>query len=835
MSNRICYSFNSMQGLSSREAAEQLKLFGPNQIVEEHRLPVLISFLARFSNPLIIILLLAATVSAFLGDVLSFAMITTIVLISALLDFVTTYRSQQAAQDLKERVLVAATVIRDGKKISIPLTKIVPDDIVELSAGNIVPADGEVVEAKDLFVNEGTLTGESFPQAKTAKTQVFMGSSITSGSGLVRITKTGTETKFSHIAEAIANKMPPTEFDREISQFSRLIIIVTSILVVAIFGFNSLLGRDVFESLLFSLALAVGLTPSLLPLIITLNLTKGSLKMAHHGVIVKRLSSIQNFGSMDVLCTDKTGTLTEDKIKLVKYVDGWGKTSDEVLQLAYVASVYSSSYESPLDKAVKQFKHLSIADYKREDEVPFTFERKRESVAVTHKSDNVFITKGAPESIFTICTRAHDGTLLDGKALAQIKKEYEQLSQDGFRVLAVATKKITKTHDLEAEDESNMTFQGFIAFLDPPKESVIQTLQRIEDFGVEVKIISGDNALVNQRIAEEIKLKSKGLLIGDEIDKLDDETLATKVEQTTIFARVTPEQKLRIIKMLQKNGHVVGYLGDGINDAPSLQAADIGVSVNNAVDVAKDTADMILLHKSLDELIEGVAEGRKTFANTLKYLMMALSSNFGNMFSMAGASLFLPFLPMLAPQILLNNLLYDFSQITLPTDKVDDEAIKQPHRLSIKGIRKFMLVFGPLSSLFDFITFGVLLSIMHADAARFQAGWFIESMLTQTLVVYIIRTRRIPFLQSTPSKSLITSTLSAIVVAFLFVTTPLAIFFSFGNISPVEIALIGGIVAVYLAVAQAIKIAFYKKVSLWRAAVQPRTPAERQMLQHSKS
>lgn len=814
----------NITGLTPHEATARLLQYGPNQIVEEHHLPILLNFLARFNNPLIIILQLAAVVSAFLGDILTFTMITTIVLVSALLDFITTYRSQQAAQDLKNRVRVAATVIRGGHQMQVPLTSLVPGDIVALHPGNVVPADGKVTQGKDLYVNEGVLTGESFPQAKTTGGEVYMGSSVTSGEAFIELTQTGKQTKFSHIAAQLAGKEPVTEFDREIHSFSHLIIIVTGILVLAIFAFNSIFRHNLFDSLLFSLALAVGLTPSLLPLIITLNLTKGSLKMAKHGVIVKKLAAIQNFGSMDVLCTDKTGTLTEDKIALVKYVDGSGNISDEVLLFAYLASVYSSAYESPLDRAVKDFKHLSTVGYTKEDVVPFTFERKRESVVVGHEHGNILISKGAPETVFEICDKAADGRPMDAALHAQIHREYDKLSNDGFRVLAIATKPLTKSSGVEAEDEVGMSFHGFIAFLDPAKKSVTKTLQRMEDYGIEIKIISGDNALVNQRIATQINLASKGLLTGAEIDKLSDAELANRVEHVTIFARVAPEQKMRIIRTLQTNGHVVGYMGDGINDAPSLRQSDTGISVNNAVDVAKDTADMILIRKSLDELIEGVVEGRRTFANTLKYLMMALSSNFGNMFSMAGASLILPFLPMLAPQILLNNLLYDFSQIALPTDHVDDSAIKLPHRLSIRGIRKFMLVFGPLSSLFDFATFGVLIFVFHLGAAGFQAGWFLESMLTQTLVVYIIRTKRLPFLESNPSLSLVGSTLIAIGAAFAFVLTPLAAFFDFGSVPLASFAWIAIIVFVYLLAAQLAKVAFYKRVSLWRAAVRPRTP-----------
>ncbi len=803
----------TIKGLSEQEAAQRLAKYGPNRFADQKRLPGMVAFLARFKNPLVITLLLAATLSAFLGDVVSFFIILAIITLSVVLDFVNTYRSEKAAEALKNRVKVLADVIRDGKELSVPLAHLVPGDIVRLSAGRLIPADGKVYQSKDLYVNESALNGESFPQIKPADAPLYMGSSVTSGSAYMELVTTGKDTKFAHIAQAIGQETE-TEFDREIKQFSLLILRITFVLVVSIFAFNAFFKHDLLGSLLFSLALAVGLTPELLPLIITLNLTKGSLAMARHGVIVKQLSAIQNFGSMDVLCTDKTGTLTEDRITLVQYVDGLGHSSEDVLHYSYLVSAYTSGFESPLDRAVKEFRHLSTKGYAKLDEIPFTFERKRESVIVRHDHQPLLITEGAPEEVMPLCTSTAAGHQFATATKKQIHKEYELLSSQGYRVLAVATRTGVKPSGNEADQERDLVFQGFIAFLDPAKKSVSSTIEKIRAYGVEIKIISGDNDLVNRRIASEINLPTKGLMLGTEIDRLNDAELAEKVEQTTIFARVSPEQKLRIIHVLQHNGHVVGYMGDGINDAPALKAADTGISVNNAVDVAKGTADLILLHKSLDELIEGVIEGRRTFANTLKYLMMALSSNFGNMFSMAAASIFLPFLPMLATQILFNNLIYDTSQFALPQDNVDEEYVNQPHRLSISGIKKFMWVFGPLSSLFDFATFGALLFMFHLGERGFQAGWFLESILTQIFVVYIIRTRKLPFIQSRPSWTLVVSTLTMATLACVAVLSPFRGIFRFGALPPASLVFIAVIVIVYLAAAQIAKAAFYRRVSL---------------------
>lgn len=800
------------QGLSLGEVKKRQLSYGPNSLQDEMKNSAARALLARFKNPLVIILLLAASLSLFFGDKGSFVIIVVIVLLSVGLDFFNTFRSQKAAEELKEKVRVKVQVIRGGQTHHIAASELVPGDVVVLAAGKIVPADGVVLESKDLFANEAALTGESFPQDKPEKAEVYMGSGIMSGQGMMQVTATAKNTKFAHIAAALQSNKRLTEFQREIKDFSFLIIKVTSFLVLFVFIVNILFARGVLESLLFSLALAVGLTPELLPLIITLNLTKGSLKMAKEGVIVKQLSAVQNFGSMDVLCTDKTGTLTEDNIALVRYVDGKNESSDDVLRLGYLASVFSTSFENPLDTAIEAHEGVDSSVYQKIDEIPFDFERKREAVVVHHVHDKrrYLIVKGAPEELFKISsTYKHESAHLTPNLRKEIEATYDALSKDGFRVLAIASKEIEPEKRYEPRDEKDLSFQGFLAFLDPAKASVTETLNKMLEMGITTKIITGDNAYVTLKIAHDINLKIDGVLTGVEIEEMSRRELALAVEKTTIFARVNPEQKMQILQAIQSNGHVVGFMGDGINDAPSLRAADVSISVNNATDVAKDAADFILLRKSLFELANGIVEGRKTFANTMKYLRMSLSSNFGNMFSMAGASLFLPFLPMLAPQILLNNLLYDMSQFAIPLDNVDETEVTRPHTLSIKMIKRFMWSYGLLSSIFDFTTFGVLLLLFHVTEGTFQSGWFIESMMTQVFVVYIIRTRRVPFVESRPSLVLVFSTIAVVVGAFIAVLSPLRHLLSFGMLTFMQIIALASIVFVYLVLAQLIKKKFY--------------------------
>jgi Mg2+-importing ATPase len=800
------------QGLSTSQANAQLNKYGLNEIVKVKKISVFFDFLSRFKNPLLIILIISATISGVLGDPITAGIIIFIVLVSVVIDFINTFRSQKAAEDLKKRVMITTTVLRDGVECEIELSHIVPDDVIVLNPGDIIPADGQVEEAKDLFVNESQLTGESYPVEKEDGAFVYMGSSVNTGKAFMTVKETGKNTKFSHIAETLIKKEEPTEFDRGIKEFSALIMKLTFVLVLFVFFVNTLLKHNIFESFLFSIALAVGLTPELLPMIIAINLSKGSLAMARHGVIVKKLSAIQNFGNMDILCTDKTGTLTEDKIKLVKYVDAEGENSDAVFVAAYVNSLLSGSFKSPLDSAIKDFKSIDINIYKKIDEIPFDFVRRRDSIVVEKDGEHMMIVKGAPEQVVEICSLYKEKPITNDLRTS-ILKEYENLSQDGFRVLGVAQKIISATKNTYSkDDEKEMDFLGFIAFLDPPKESVTKTLKILEKYGIEIKILTGDNDLVTEKIAREISLPVKGILLGTDINDLTDHELAIKAEQATIFARVSPEQKEKIINVLKSLHHVVGFLGDGINDAPSLKAADVGISVNNAVDVAKDAADLILLEKSLQNLIDGVAEGRRTFANTLKYLMMSLSSNFGNMFSMAGASLLLPFLPMTAPQILLNNLLYDSSQIAIPTDNVDESYMIKPRKFKIRFIKLFMVIFGPISSVFDFLTFFILLIIFHFGESAFQTGWFLESIATQTFVVYIIRTKRIPFLESRPSKMLVASTVFAVGIACAIIYLPINKLLGFTSLKLLPIFSIAIITLIYLIIIEFAKHWFYKKI-----------------------
>ena len=800
---------NNNLGLSSAEAAARLRQYGYNEIAESKRLSGILAFLLRFRNPLVLILVFAATISAVTGDPVSALIIISIVLLSVILDFFNTYKSEKAAEELKEKVMVTAEVLRDGKVTPLPLRMIVPGDVVELEAGDLIPADGRIILEKDLFLNESSLTGESFPAEKQAGQPVYLGTNAVTGTGRMLVEATGKKTKFSKIAESLEASERPTDFDRSIKDFSYLIMKITFVLVIFIFLVNAVLKGSGFilESFLFAAALAVGLTPELLPMIITLNLSKGSLAMSKHGVIVKKLSAIQNFGAMDVLCTDKTGTLTEDKIALVKYVDAEGNADENIFKYAYISSSFRSGFKNPLDRAVKDFKKFDIGGYQKIDEIPFDYRRKRDSIIVKTNNGHELISKGAPEEMFEI------GVDLTAKLRGKLESEYQKLSQDGFRVLAVARKSLPEKKSYNKEDEKDLIILGFIAFLDPPKKSVTETLRTLENYGIAIKIITGDNEIITQKIAQEINLPVLGVLTGAEIEKLTDRQLAIDAEKTTIFARVAPEQKKRIILALQKNKHVVGFMGDGINDAPSLKAADVGISVNNAVDVAKESADIILLRKNLKELVDGVIQGRKTFANTLKYLMMGLSSNFGNMFSMAAASMFFPFLPMLPAQILLNNLLYDGSQFVIPLDNVDQDAVAKPRQMKIHFLRRFMIVFGILSSVFDFLTFFVLTFVFHYTNHSFQTGWFVTSFATQILVVFVIRTKRTPFFKSKPAKSLIISVFSFLAIALLLALGPIKNIFGFAPLSVAMIFSALVITLLYLICIEFAKRKFYQYVS----------------------
>jgi Mg2+-importing ATPase len=818
----------SLNGLSSKDVEERLKLFGYNELVKKRKRLAIISFLSHFKSPLVIILLIAGLISGILGETTNAAIIFFIVVFSIILDFYQESKAERAAEMLKQRVATTATVLRDGVKREVRLNEIVPGDIIYLSAGDIVPADARVITAKDLFVNQSVLTGESFPVEKIAqplksfdpsitewRNYLFMGTSVVSGTAMAVIVKTGSLTEYGKIAKRLVEREVETEFQRSIRNFGYMIMQVTFILVLFVFFINALFMRGILDSLIFSVALAVGLTPELLPMIISINLSKGAISMANKGVIVKRLAAIQNFGNMDVLCCDKTGTLTENRIKLILHVDINGDENEKVLLYSYLNSYFQTGLKSPLDEAILNFKDINVKNYQKIDEIPFDFVRKRLSVVVGNQNQYFIITKGAPEEVVNICTYYEVGDIIadiTDEIHRKIEQKYIELSSEGYRVLAVAYKRLKEIKPIyTVNDEKEMIFLGFIAFIDPPKETAREALQLLKKANIELKILTGDNELVTRKVCEHLGFDIKGIVTGSQIAQMHDDALARIVEEANVFCRVTPSQKDRIINALKKNGHVVGFLGDGINDAPSLKNADVGISVNNAVDIAKESADIILLQNDLKVLHDGVLEGRKTFGNTMKYIMMGVSSNFGNMFSVAGASLFLPFLPMLPTQILLNNLLYDFSQSTIPTDEVDQEYIEKPKRLDIRFIRRFMIFLGPVSSLFDFLTFFIMLFIFNAYESLFQTAWFIESLTSQTLVIFVIRTRKSPFWKSKPSKLLLLSSIAIVIFALVLPYTPLGEIFEFVRPPATFYIALAIILITYIILAEIIKNWFYKK------------------------
>jgi Mg2+-importing ATPase len=770
--------------------------FGPNLIHGERKQAIILQFLSKFRNPLVIILLIASALSAFTGDITSFFIISTIVLISVTLDFVQEYRAGQAADRLRQSVAVRGQVLREGKHLEIILAEMVPGDVTFLAAGDLVPCDGRVLEAKDCFVNQALLTGEPFPVEKApgelpgeteilaAGNTVLLGTSVISGTAKVMMCRTGQDTELGEIADTLLAKAPPTAFEQGTRHFGLLIMRMTILLVLFVLLVNAFFHRPWLESFLFAVALAVGLTPELLPMVVSVTLSRGALRMAAHKVIVKRLAAIQNLGSMDVLCTDKTGTLTEARIHLERHMDPLGRESERVLGLAYFNSFFETGVKSPLDDAILEHKEIDVSRWHKIDEVPFDFERRRVSVLLDDGKARLLVVKGAPEDILRLSVHYEaDGEAgplpLDQAAREKVNAQFESLSKEGFRVLGIASRQVGKDQShAVVGDEAELVFAGFAAFLDPPKESAKAALAGLAADRVAVKIISGDNELVTQHVCGKLGLPVIGVLTGTEIQQLDDSALMVRVEQVNLFCRVTPVQKNRVILALKRCGHVVGYLGDGINDAPSLHSADVGISVDSAVDVAKAAADMILLEQDLGVLHAGVLEGRRTFGNIMKYIMMGTSSNFGNMFSMAGASLFLPFLPMLPVQILLNNLLYDVSELPIPLDRVDDDYLSHPRHWDMNFIRNFMLIIGPVSSIFDFLTFYIMLAVFHAGEALFHTGWFIESMATQVLVIFIIRTRKNPF-KSRPNPWLIACSLTVVAVAVLLPFTPAGIYLGF--------------------------------------------------------
>jgi len=806
----------SQTGISEAEAQKRLSEYGSNEVAKKQKRALAIQFILKFFHPLVVLLVVIAGVTFWTGDAVSGSIIGLMAVMSVVLGFFQEYRAGKEAERLSEMVRATATVYRNGKSKEIPIKQIVPGDIVDLFAGDMIPADIRIIQAKDLFINQAALTGESMPVEKTpgANSVAFMGSSVVSGTALGVVIKTGLATEFGEISKRLSSINQPTSFDRGINKFVWLMIWAMIALVAFICVVDSF--KDKFmDALLFSLSVAIGLTPEMLPMLVTINLSKGAIAMSKKDVIVKRLNSIQNFGAMDVLCTDKTGTLTLDKIVLEKYCDVVRKEDQGTLRLAYINSFYQTGLKNILDKAVLKYEKLVVNQYKKVDEMPFDFSRRIMSVVVDMEGKHKIISKGAPEEILKRCTKYElDGELedLDQIVLTDLKEEYDSLSADGFRVLAVAYKDTDVNKEVYSrDDEKELILKGYIAFLDPPKPTAKKTIEVLRKLGIELKVLTGDNDLVTKKICSEVGLDIKGLLTGDQLEKLTDDQLKDLVKTTTVFARLSPLQKERVIHALHRNGHTVGYLGDGINDAPALKAADVGISVNNAVDIAKESADLILLQKNLMVLRDGVIEGRKVFGNIFKYIKMGASSNFGNMFSMAGSCLILPFLPMYPIQIILNNFLYDASQVAIPSDDVDEEYLLKSRSWNINYIWKFMMFFGPLSSVFDYMTWGIMIFVYHANQATFATCWFIESMCTQLLVIHIIRTGKIPFIDSWPSPFLIFTSIYIVSIALVLPYTPLGAYFKFVMPPASFFLFLIGIVACYLWSVQVLKTWFVKK------------------------
>lgn len=798
---------DKIRGLTQEEAKRRLAEVGPNSVIQEEHQSAFESFLDEFKSPLVIMLLVASVISFVSDDIVSAILIVAIIFISSIINFVVSRKSERAVAALAAKIALTSRVIREGQEQEVAIAELVPGDVVVLDAGKVVPADGVIIAGSDLYANEASLTGESIPIEKGINAEVYMGSGVVTGRAYMSVTATGAKTKFYSIVSLLAQEARPGEFERGIKDFSMLITKVVIAMVLVVFLINAVFKHDILQSLIFALAIAVGVTPEMLPMIIATNIAKASIKMSKKGVIVKKLSSVENFGSMDILCTDKTGTLTEDHITLVKYIGIDGKDSPDVLEHAYVTSVLHTGTKTPLDTAVTEYKDFDISEYKKIDEIPFDFERRRDSMIVQHAGTHTLIAKGAPEPMFKIST-------MSAADIERSRALFESLSQEGYRVIAVASKLIPfQAEAYTIADETGLDFLGFIAFIDPPKPDVKEVLTELKQRGIAIKIVTGDHPLVAQKIARDVGLPDT-VLLSEEIDHMTDVELAKHGEEVTIFARVTPAQKNRIITVLQGAGHVVGYMGDGINDAPALHTADVGISVDNAVDVAKEAADIILLEKSFRQLIDGVIEGRRTFANTTKYITMAVSSNFGNMFSMTGASILLPFLPMLPVQILLNNLLYESSQMALTFDSVEEEVLRKPNPWNISFIKKFMVVFGALSSVFDFLTFYVLYKVFMLSGAAFQTGWFIESFATQVLVIFIIRSHKSIFKAVTPHGAVIFSSITVVAIAWTIALTPLGTIIGFTSLAAHTVSYISLIVALYLISVEFVKNLFYRAVAL---------------------
>jgi Mg2+-importing ATPase len=833
------------QGLMSDEVQQRLLRYGSNLLKPRRKSDSLTLLFAQFKSPIILILIFAAGLSLFLHNPIDATIILVIVLVSGFLGFWQERGAVNAVEKLYAIVQIKATVFRNGDSKEVPIEEVVPGDIVFIKASDVIPGDCLLLESKDLFVDEAALTGETYPVEKSIgllppetplsqrTNSLFMGTHVVSGSARAVVIRTGKETEFGKVSERLKLRPPETEFERGVRRFGYLLMEITLVLVIAIFAINVYFARPVIDSFLFALALAVGLTPTLLPAIISINLAHGAKRMALNKVIVKRLASIENFGSMNVLCSDKTGTLTEGVVKLHSALNVDGHESEKVLLYAFLNASYETGFMNPIDEAIRKYRPFDLSGFKKLDEVPYDFIRKRLSILILRlrqtpdfrtgkveglisKGDSrLMVTKGALSNVLAVCSSAEiaEGRIVDIVTVKeQVQQHFEEFSRKGFRTLGIAYKDLGSDTVITRKQEADMTFLGFLILFDPPKPGIIETIRELKHLGVSLKIITGDNRLLATNVSQQVELLNPHILTGGDLHEMSDEALLKRVNEVDVFAEVEPNHKERIILALKKAGHVVGYMGDGINDASALHTADVGISVDSAVDVAKEAADIVLLEKDLNVLVQGVREGRMTFANTLKYVFMASSANFGNMFSMAGASLFLPFLPLLPKQILLTNLLTDFPEMTIATDSVDRELVEKPRRWNIRFIRNFMLTFGILSSVFDYLTFGVLLLILHATTGQFRTGWFLESVISASVTVLVIRTRK-PFFRSKPGKYLLIATLLIVVVTILFPFTPLAELLGFQPLPMTILLVIGMIVVLYMIAAEIAKRSFYKRVN----------------------
>ncbi|MFL8990221.1 magnesium-translocating P-type ATPase [Pseudomonas sp. QLc11A] len=832
-------------GLSEPEADALREQFGLNEVEHEQPLPWWTHLWHCYKNPFNLLLTLLAVISWLTEDMKAAIVIFSMVVLSTLLRFWQETKSNQAADALKAMVSNTATVMRrdlenhSAQRIELPIKQLVPGDLIVLSAGDMIPADCRVLSAKDLFVSQAAMTGESMPVEKFPRQQdrdtqnpldldniLFMGTNVVSGTAMAVILTTGNSTYFGALAQRVgATDRTPTSFQTGVNKVSWLLIRFMFVMAPLVLFINGFTKGDWTEALLFALSIAVGLTPEMLPMIVTSTLAKGAVFLSRKKVIVKRLDAIQNFGAMDVLCTDKTGTLTQDKIFLARNVDVWGNDSDDVLEMAYLNSYYQTGLKNLLDVAVLE--HVEIhrelkvgTAFRKVDEIPFDFTRRRMSVVVAERDQpHLLICKGAVEEVLAVCSRVRHGEVdeaLNEELLARIRQVTATFNAEGLRVVAVAARPMIEGRDTYSlADEQALTLIGYVAFLDPPKESTAPALKALAAHGVAVKVLTGDNELVTAKICREVGLEQQGLLMGNDIERMTDAELAKAVETTNVFAKLTPSHKERIVRLLKGNGHVVGFMGDGINDAPALRTADIGISVDSAVDIAKEAADIILLEKSLMVLEEGVLEGRRTFANMLKYIKMTASSNFGNVFSVLVASAFIPFLPMLPMHLLVQNLLYDISQIAIPFDNVDDEMLKQPQRWQPADVGRFMLFFGPISSIFDITTFALMWYVFDANTpdhqTLFQSGWFVVGLLTQTLIVHMIRTPKIPFLQSRAAMPLLVMTGLIMAVGIFLPMGPLAHYFKLQALPSLYFVFLPVILLAYMALTQAVKGVYIRR------------------------